>query len=332
MSDFVDDEEAASTGGYWPSIADLFLTLFIVAVAMIAAVFCALLPTNNVGQDRAIVNAVGNDLRNLRVPVNRLRHELDLTPVAANADPPAVVSAVGETCDAAVLRIREIAGQIERLDRTGDLTAEIKRLLKENADLQRKLTELQKNYQELLAQKGGRDPEKDRPPNIQISEQKEEYRFASGSSWMAPKFVEGLTGNEFARLAQEIVERQEAGRVKVDTLEIIGHTDGEPLTRGGNLDVRLPEVLAGRAGLISSLVPGSNNDLGLLRALAVREQWEKFIQTHPNRDALLRIQVRCYSAGQTVLPEPIDSPTAKVFKEPNAKARRIEMRLTRLLD
>jgi hypothetical protein len=332
MSDFAEDDDAASAGGYWPSVADLFLTLFIVAIAMIAAVFCALLPTNNVGLDKAIVNAVGNDLRNLRVPVNRLRDELGLTPIAANAVPTAVVAAVGETCDAAVQRIREFERQIERLDGSGDLTAEINRLLKENAELQRKLIDVQKAYQDLLAQKGGRDPEKDRPPNIQISEQKEEYRFASGSSWMAPKFINGLTGNEFARLAQEIVERQQPGRVKVDTLEIIGHTDGEPLARGGNLDVRLPEVLAGKAGLIYSLIPGSNNDLGLLRALAVREQWERFIQTHPERDALMKIQVRCYSAGQTVLPEPVEGATAQTFKQPNPKARRIEMRLTRLLD
>lgn len=97
---------------------------------------------------------------------------------------------------------------------------------------------------------------------------------------MGAPFIEGLRKNEFDRLAREIVEREAEGRVKVDTLEIIGHTDGVPLARNGNLDVNLPDVLAGNGSKISSLTAGSNNDLGLLRALAVKEQWMRFVNTH----------------------------------------------------
>lgn len=39
---------------------------------------------------------------------------------------------------------------------------------------------------------------------------------------------------------------------------------------------------------------------------------------------------RCYSAGQTILPVPKDNPAAEDFKQEDARARRIEMRLTRL--
>jgi hypothetical protein len=148
---------------------------------------------------------------------------------------------------------------------------------------------------------------------------------------MGSDFTSALRRNEFPLLATEIVDREAEGRVKVDTLEIIGHTDGAPLSSAGNLDKKLPDVLAGRFK-ISTLTPGSNNDLGLLRALAVREQWEQFIDTHDRRNILKNIHIRCYSAGQTILPYAENSPEADDFRRPDPRARRIEMRLTRLLD
>ena len=149
---------------------------------------------------------------------------------------------------------------------------------------------------------------------------------------MGPAFIQGLTENEFKRLADEIVARENEGRVKVNTLEIIGHTDGVPLSRLGNLDQKLPEVLADSRLGISSLIPGSNNDLGLLRALSVREQWEKFTSEHDHPAILQKIEIRCYSAGQTILPVADEHPEAKDFRQPDPRARRIEMRLTRLGD
>jgi hypothetical protein len=147
---------------------------------------------------------------------------------------------------------------------------------------------------------------------------------------MDEKFVEGLRKNEFKQLAEEIIARQEMGRVKVDTLEIIGHTDGVPFSgRSGNLDQFLPDALVG-VRQISTLIPGSNNDLGLLRALAVREQWEKFISEHENEDILRKIEVRCYSAGQTIIPSPQGELKAQDYRQNDPRARRIEMRLTRL--
>lgn len=149
---------------------------------------------------------------------------------------------------------------------------------------------------------------------------------------MGAPFIEGLRKNEFDRLAREIVEREAEGRVKVDTLEIIGHTDGVPLARNGNLDVNLPDVLAGNGSKISSLTAGSNNDLGLLRALAVKEQWMRFVNTHDEKLILQRVSVRCYSAGQTILPDTKITPSADAYRKSNDNARRIEMRLTRLLN
>jgi hypothetical protein len=354
MSESDDD---IPTQSYWPSVTDLFLTLFIIAIAIVAVVFCALLPTNNVGKDRALVHAVGNDLIHVREPMNRLRTTLDLEPIESSVRPTAVISALAETCDIAVTRIEELRATItelqERLTRlmgSPDQKAEMERLLKENEDLKRRLKELEEQMAK-LTRTFGADPEAikailreneelrrqlhDKPPNIQFSESekdKETYRFDSGSSVMNPDFIKGLCQNEFAKLAGEIIGREEEGRVKVDTLEIIGHTDGAPLSSDGNLDQKLPDVLAGPLAKISSLKPGSNNDLGLLRALAVREQWEHFIDSHEQVDILRKIQIRCYSAGQTILPFARAEPDAGDFRRPDARARRIEMRLTRLLE
>lgn len=341
-----DSDDELPSQSYWPSVSDLFLTLFIISIAIIAAVFCALLPTNNVGKDRALIHAVGNDLRHVREPMNRLRKVLELEPIGS-AVPAEVIDALNETCNAAITRIESLEERLARLMGSKDAQEEMERLFKENEDLKRQLAELKEQLAR-LTRTFGADPDAiakiireneelrrqlhDKPPNIQISEQKEDYRFESGSSVMGPAFIEGLRKNEFARLADEIIDREEANRVKVDTLEIIGHTDGVPLSRGGNLDQKLPDLLAGSRDKISSLTPGSNNDLGLLRALAVRQQWEQFIDAQEKRDILRKIQVRCYSAGQTILPHTEDEPEADDFRQPDPRARRIEMRLTRLLD
>jgi regulator of replication initiation timing len=347
------------TLSYWPSVTDLFLTLFIIAIAIVAVVFCALLPTNNVGKDRALVHAVGNDLGRVREPMNQLRAALELDPIGENVHPSDVIAALTETCDTGKSqieflksRIKDLQEQLTRLMGTKEQQAEMDRLLKENGELKRQLETLQQQLTNLLRTVGG-DPEAimkiirengdlkrekedltkqlhDKPPNIRFSEEKKEYRFESGKSVMGPEFIQGLNENEFSRLASEIVEREEEGRVKVDTLEIIGHTDGAPVGRGGNLDQRLPEILAGTRTDVSSLSPGSNNDLGLLRALAVRFQWELFIESHEHRDILKKIKIRCYSAGQTILPHPDVKQEAAEFRKSDPSARRIEMRLTRL--
>lgn len=356
-----DPDDDIPTLSYWPSVTDLFLTLFIIAIAIVAVVFCALLPTNNVGKDQALVHAVGNDLLHVREPMNRLRVALELKPIEAGIRPSVVIAALTETCDTGLSqieflrsRIKELQTQLARVMGTEEQQAEMERLLKENEELRRQIESLQQQIAKLLGAVGG-DPEAikkiireneelkrkntdlntqlhDKPPNIRISEEKKEYRFESGSSVMGPDFVKGLNSNEFSRLASEIVERQKEGRVKVDTLEIIGHTDGAPVGRGGNLDQMLPEILAGTRSDISLLSPGSNNDLGLLRALAVRMQWELYVETHQHRDVLSKINIRCYSAGQTILPHPDTKAEIAEFRKSDPSARRIEMRLTRLGD
>jgi len=342
-----DLEDENPSPGYWPSVSDLFITLFIIAIAILAAVFFALLPKNNVASEKAIIVAVGQDLGNIRRPVNELREVLGLEPIRDTQTADEVIVAVDETCSKASERIRTLESDIRKLSELDEAKKEMVKLQEENRALKSSLQKLEEEMERLrkilptiegvdikaiIAENGDlRRQLHDQPPNIQFSEQKEDYKFGSGSSSMGSKFIEGLRRNEFKRLADEIVARQEEGRVKVDTLEIIGHTDGRPFSGGGNLDQGLPDVLGGDRK-IASLTPGSNNDLGLLRALAVREQWEDFIAEHDEKEALRGIDIRCYSAGQTILPFPESEPDADDFRQDDDRARRIEMRLTRLKD
>ncbi|RYD22434.1 MAG: hypothetical protein EOP88_08130 [Verrucomicrobiaceae bacterium] len=342
-------EDEFENPNYWPSISDLFLTLFIISIGIVAVVFVTLQPKNNVGDAKSLVVAVGHDMEKVREPVNRMRQELDLPLIEAGSRPQSVVQALDETAEAVIDRLRSLDDRQAKLDKMlsslsadGEAAGEITRMLEENDQLKQQVGRLQKDLAG-LADTLGNDPEAagklisenqdlkrqlhDKPPIIQISEQKEQYRFESGSSAMGEAFVAGLRKNEFARLCEEVIARQQEGRVKVDTLEIIGHTDGVAVSRTGNLDQKLPDLLAGGDVDMSQFSAGSNNDLGLLRALSVRRQWESYIATRPEKAILKRIKVRCYSAGQTVPPGPQG---ASDYRSSDSSARRIEMRLTRL--
>ncbi|MDB4785717.1 hypothetical protein OAG70_00405 [bacterium] len=331
----LEEEEEGFGGGYWPSVSDLFITLFIISIVLLAVVFFMLMPKNNLTQEKAVIVAVGLDLKNIREPTNRLRKKLDMELIREQQTPEEVVIAVKETNDRAIKYILDLEAKIKRfkeivedLPKIVDLQDEIERLKNELEEL-RNLTDGPSIEVLTATIEGLKKQLNDKPPIIRIDEQGD-YRFPSGSSVIGPKFTEGLNSSEFKMLAEEILGRTEDGRVKVDTLEIIGHTDGVPISGNGNLDDKLPSVLAGRSKLGGGLRPGSNNDLGLLRALAVKQEWEKYISEHPSAKHLSAISVRCYSAGQTILPSNEKGVSPKDFLKGDPKARRIEMRLTRL--
>ena len=316
-----EDSAAQETTSYWPSAADLFMTLFLIMVAVLAAAMYALLPKHRNYSEKPIIEAVGLDLRHVRDPVNRLRVPLDMPAVSPNSPPDKVVASLNETCDAAIKRLSDLEEKVKILQ---DRINENEKLFKEfgTEDAKTILAKIDDLTRQL----------NDKPPIIRIDEQREEYRFKSGSAEIGEQFSEGLSHSEFQRLANEIVERSKPGRAQVDTLEIIGHTDGIPLSGGGNLDERLPDLLGGKRQAMHSLRAGSNNDLGLLRALAVRHQWEDFIKGHPEREKLSALSVRCYSAGQTIPPDSSSGESSEKFVREDPRARRIEMRLTRLRD
>ena len=89
---------------------------------------------------------------------------------------------------------------------------------------------------------------------------------------------------------------------------------------------------AGNLQDFTKLLPGSNKDLGLLRALAIKQEWLAFVKQHKDRAMLETLDVRCCSAGQTIpdLPDDGKPRSAALFQTENEKFRRIEIRLTKL--
>jgi outer membrane protein OmpA-like peptidoglycan-associated protein len=100
------------------------------------------------------------------------------------------------------------------------------------------------------------------PPIINLSEA-DGYFFAVGSAELTPDFAADLRGAVVDRLLQI------AGAFDVDVIEVIGHTDEQPIaSRVSNLDRKLPSVTLGESE-VGSLQWGDNAGLGLARALAV---------------------------------------------------------------
>ncbi len=331
-----DNDDEAPSPGYWPSVTDLFMTLFIISIAILAAVFFMLLPKNNIAGPDPVKMAVGQDFVHVVQPVNQLREELDLQKITYRSAAQ-VIRDLTETCHEAVERIRRNKANLVRMSKLMDdpdaiikLQNRIVLLEKEKTALERQLKELLKTRPEAgeLARLLKENEKLKRQlaeenVNLVIDERRKEFRFDSGSSVIKRAFTAGLKEHVFPELATEIKKRQN----RVDTLEIIGHTDGVPLSTSGNLDQRLPELLAGEFSGFSRLTAGSNNDLGLLRALALKKEWQEYAQN----DILLQsINIRCYSAGQTILPTPIANPRPDQYRRSDPSARRIEMRLTRL--
>jgi outer membrane protein OmpA-like peptidoglycan-associated protein len=99
------------------------------------------------------------------------------------------------------------------------------------------------------------------PPIINLSEA-DGYYFATGSADLTPDFEMALNTAVVTRLL-EIAESFD-----VDVIEVIGHTDEQPVSnRVSNLDRSLPSVTLGSSTGV--LQWADNAGLGLARALAV---------------------------------------------------------------
>ncbi len=154
------------------------------------------------------------------------------------------------------------------------------------------------------------------PPIIFIPDEGK-FRFPTGSAQLSAAFRTYIR-QELAKMAAN--NRKAYG---IDTIEIIGHTDGQPNQgRSSNLDFFLEQAVATNA--LGRLTPGSNADLGLLRALAIANELRSLQKTQP---ALQGLYFRAYSAGQLYRP---DGNFAAPNRNPDASRRRIEVRFTRM--
>src|SRR5262249_27268168 len=123
------------------------------------------------------------------------------------------------------------------------------------------------------------------------------------------------------RLRDKIIPQltQRAQEYDVDVIEVIGHTDEQPIVqRTSNLDLSLLSVIKGSSS-VSTLVPADNPGLGIARAVAV-------VRTLLNDARLEPYRVLPLSAGQLI---GVDEKMTRGMQGDIKERRRIEIRLRR---
>ena len=144
---------------------------------------------------------------------------------------------------------------------------------------------------------------------ILIDEQSGKFSFTPNSAKLSPQLKQYIK-QKIIPTIQSIIQKHD-----IDFVQVIGHTDGQEINRSGNLDQKLQSVALEKK-TVNELVPGSNTDLGLMRALAVIQEIEKSDQTK-------KVKLRAYSAAQLY---DLKGDLAQLDREDNAQRRRIEVR------
>ena len=209
---------------------------------------------------------------------------------------------------------REIATLENEL---GESTSDVRQLRKASSQLQRLLldsNERNRNRVNILESEIKRL--KSAPPVVVIQDSGG-YQFDSGSAKLPKNLQEYITLDLVDRIERISQQRN------LYVVEIIGHTDGQVNFGNGNLDSQLEAVAQGKQP-VDSLKPGSNADLGLMRALEVVKQLQ-IIQQETGR--LKGVQFRPYSAAQIQLPT---GDFASPNRQPDPSRRRIEIRFSPL--
>ncbi len=175
------------------------------------------------------------------------------------------------------------------------------------------LAEAPERIERMIAAKAGGDSAPHEwPPIISLSEAGG-YFFQSGSAELTGAFH----GRLDTAIADQIAENLEL--YDVDVIEVIGHTDEQPLSRNvSNLDQTVIDLLKGSKP-IAAAQPADNAGLGLARAIAVAN----VLRANPK---LREATVLPLSAAQLVLPgDVLTTGQAGNVEE----RRRIEIRIRR---
>lgn len=149
-------------------------------------------------------------------------------------------------------------------------------------------------------------------PSINL-EDSSKYRFASGSFSLTADFKSALRNEAMPMIRQTI------RCFGSDSIELVGHTDGTPAGGASNLD----RLLSGGAGpsTLQRLNAGSNADLGLLRALAVKTEIQSLLGKEGSG-----ISYRALSAGSLIGTNGSIDPAGN---KNDGSRRRIEIRFFR---
>lgn len=222
------------------------------------------------------------------------------------------LAAAEEKADRVPRLRKELAQAKERAAQLEEQLVEAESEIEEFASLEEELASLKEELEKARA-KIKQTPEA--PPLIVLSEQQQSYRFPVGSAKISDSFQEALD--------EEIIPMLEAEseRCNCDAIEVIGHTDSLPVDSGrSNLDEEL--IAAFGQEEHKNLVPGSNLDLGMMRALSI----VSYLKQAQEKGRLEEIEYFLpYSAGQMLNPNYTLDTSAETTD--NKRRRRIEMRL-----
>ena len=209
---------------------------------------------------------------------------------------------------------REIATLENEL---GESTSDVRQLNKASADLRQLLLRSNERSQSQVDVLQSEIRRLKSAPPVVVIQDSGGFQFESGSASLPTNLKNYITLDLVDRIERISQQRN------LYVVEIIGHTDGQVNFGGGNLDRQLEEVAQGKRS-VESLKPGSNADLGLMRALEVVKQ----LQTVQEQTGRLKgVQFRPYSAAQLQLPS---GEFASANRNPDANRRRIEIRFSPL--
>ena len=157
------------------------------------------------------------------------------------------------------------------------------------------------------------------PPVITISEDREEYRFKHGRSEIPPQLLADMREKYVPLL------RDESIRVGCDTVEVIGHADESHIDKTRNDYFRDEDLITSFSNQeVEKLIPYTNVDLGILRALAIVQ----VLQEARDNGELGEVKyLKPYSAGQLIKLD--GTLTTHDTKQVDYLRRRIEIRLVK---
>ena len=156
-----------------------------------------------------------------------------------------------------------------------------------------------------------------KPPLIKLTEA-QSFRFDTGSYKLSPEFK-----NRLNKVTTNIVD--DIVKYRIDTIEVIGHTDGQPSPGRSNLDIKLLNEFENSGEINNGLQTGSNVDLGLLRALSVAA----FLREKLKQKDVIMPSILAYSASSLI---DLSGQYQPADPSPQSKRRRIEIRFTRNQD
>ena len=199
----------------------------------------------------------------------------------------------------------------------GESTSDVRQLRKTSSELQKLLLDSNQRSQNRVEFLEDQIQRLKSAPPVVVIQDSGGYQFDSGSANLPRELKEYITLDLVDRIERISQQRN------LYVVEIIGHTDGQVNFGNGNLDRQLEEVARGEQP-VDRLKPGSNADLGLMRALEVVKQLQA-VQEQTGR--LKGVQFRPYSAAQLQLPS---GDFASPNRDPDPNRRRIEIRFSPL--